>query len=203
MRAMMTGTAPTAGTGPIDEALHDIVARLRDENAALKTRIAALERLADTDALTALPNRRAFVREVERAIARVMRYGATAALMYVDVDNLKAINDAHGHGAGDAVLRHLAVLLRAQLRAGDLVARIGGDEFALLVDPVDAAAAGAKGLAVQAAASAAGFAWQAQTMPIGISVGVTMIEATDTVDLLLARADARMYATKNGQRSER
>jgi diguanylate cyclase (GGDEF)-like protein len=203
MGFVMSEVTSTRNLGFVDEAVRDTIARLLDENETLKARIAALERLADTDQLTPLPNRRALVREAERAIARVARYGTPAALMYVDVDNLKAVNDAHGHAAGDAALNHLAGLLRAELRAGDFVARIGGDEFALIVEPVDAAAADAKASTLGQAAAGGNFIWQGATVSVGISIGVTMIDAADTVDALLARADARMYAAKSGQRSDR
>jgi diguanylate cyclase (GGDEF)-like protein len=199
----MSEVSSTRNLGLVDGAVRDTVARLLDENERLKAQITELERLADSDQLTPLPNRRAFVREAERAIARVARYGAPVALMYVDVDNLKSVNEAHGHAAGDAALNHLAGLLRAELRAGDFVARIGGDEFALIVDPVDAEAADAKAAALRRAATAAAFAWQGVAVPIGISIGIAMIDAADTVDALLARADARMYAAKAGQRSDK
>jgi diguanylate cyclase (GGDEF)-like protein len=203
MNSPMSEVSASSAGHRVDETEKETLARLRDENLALKARIEELEQLADTDPLTPLPNRRAFVREAERAIARAARYGATIALMYIDVDHLKRVNDAHGHGAGDSALRHLAALLRTELRAGDFVARIGGDEFAVLAEPVDPAAAVAKGAALQNRVSSAAFDWHGQGVHLGISVGVTMVEAQDTVDALLARADAQMYAAKNGQRSDR
>lgn len=203
MVCAMSDAAPAHSLGLVDGAVRETLARLLAENEAMKARIAELERLADTDALTPLPNRRAFVREVERAIARVARYGPTIALMYVDVDNLKALNDRHGHGAGDAALNHLAALLRREVRAGDLVARIGGDEFALLVEPVDADSAQAKAAALRQAAESTGFDWLGQSVIVGVSIGVAMITGDDSVDALIARADAAMYGAKNGQRSDR
>jgi diguanylate cyclase (GGDEF)-like protein len=199
----MSEEASSDRLGLVDQAVRETLARLLDENEALKARIADLERLADTDPLTPLPNRRAFVREVERAIARVTRYGTGIAMMYVDVDNLKMINDAYGHGAGDAALNHVAAMLRSGVRAGDLVARVGGDEFALLVEPVDAEAARVKADALRTAAMAGACEWNGQMVAVGVSIGVAMIEADDSVDSLFARADAGMYAAKNGQRSER
>lgn len=189
--------------GLVDEAVRDALARLLGENESLKARVAELERLADTDPLTPLPNRRAFVREVERAIARVARYGTGIALMYVDVDHLKAINDAYGHSAGDAALNHVAALLRNEVRAGDLVARVGGDEFALLVEPVDMKAAQAKADALRRAAQTGVLDWKGHAVNVGVSIGVAIIAADDSVESLVARADAGMYVAKNGQRSER
>lgn len=196
--------------GLVDEAVRTTVARLLDENnvlrstlASVQSRIDELERLADMDTLTPLPNRRAFLRDLERSIARVERYGVSAALMFVDVDDLKALNDAHGHAAGDGALKHIAAVLRRGVRAGDLVARIGGDEFALLVEPVDEAAARAKAATLLAAAAESAFEWTGAAVPVGISIGLAMIEPGDTIDSLLARADARMYETKAAQRSAR
>jgi len=202
-RAMIEEKVPFDRFGLVDEAVRDTLARLLDENAKLKARIAELEHLADTDPLTPLPNRRAFVREVERAIARVARYGTGIALMYVDVDHLKAINDRHGHSAGDAALNHIAAMLRSAVRAGDLVARVGGDEFALLVEPVDAIAAQAKAEALRLAAQSAPLDWNGTPIAVGVSIGVAMIAGDDSVESLVVRADTGMYAAKNGQRSER
>jgi diguanylate cyclase (GGDEF)-like protein len=189
--------------GLVDQAVRERVARLLAENESLRARVEELERLADTDPLTGLPNRRAFMRELDRAIARVGRYQSTIALMYVDLDNLKSANDAHGHAAGDAVLNHVAGLLRSALRAGDFVARIGGDEFALLVEPVDAASAEAKARTLSGAAKSSQLIWNRKVVSIGVSIGVTMIDADDTAQALLGRADAAMYAAKGDQRSDR
>ena len=105
---------------------------LRQENAALRAhvaelegRIEKLERLADSDTLTPLPNRRFFFRAIERAVAQHARHGTPAALLFVDLDLLKEINDAHGHSVGDQALIHTAWILREKVRGSDVVARIG------------------------------------------------------------------------------
>jgi diguanylate cyclase (GGDEF)-like protein len=86
-----------------------------------------------TDPLTALRNRRGFLRAAEGALARSLRNGERAAVVMIDLDRFKAINDAHGHEAGDAVLRGAAEVLLSMLRGGDLAGRLGGEEFALLL----------------------------------------------------------------------
>ena len=177
--------------------------RLRATVIALRARVADLERLADTDTLTPLPNRRAFLREVARAIVRHARRATPAAVMFVDVDSLKAINDAWGHAAGDAALRHVATILRAEVRASDSVARIGGDEFGLLLEGLDAAAARAKADALLAALDAHPLAWGGKAIRIALSPGVATIAPDDTPDAVIARADAAMYAAKAAHRSER
>ena len=185
----------------VDARLAD-VERLAVELAAARARIAELERLADSDTLTPLPNRRAFVREVGRAVQAVARHGTSAAVAYIDVDGLKAINDRWGHGTGDAALCHVATRLRASVRGTDLVARIGGDEFGLVLDRLDERAAAAKAASLVAAVAASPLDIGGATLHIGLSLGLALIAAGDTLDTVLARADARMYAAK-AQRSDR
>lgn len=184
--------------------------RLRDENEALKTaladmraRVVELERLADTDTLVPLPNRRAFVREVDRVIRQVERYGTPAALIYVDLIGLKRVNDAHGHQAGDAMLLHIARALKANLRAADLVARIGGDEFGLLLDHLDEQAAQTKAQALETQLALAPLDLGRMTIKVAISAGLTMIRPDDSAEAAIARADAEMYAARWAYRSAR
>jgi diguanylate cyclase (GGDEF)-like protein len=169
----------------------------------MRARVEELERLADTDTLTPLPNRRVFVREVERVSRQVARYGTPAAVMFVDVNALKAINDAHGHQAGDAALIHVAAILKREVRATDVVARIGGDEFGLLLDHLDEDAAAAKAASLVAVLAGEPLDVGTRQLGVGLSVGLTMIRKDDSVDAILARADADMYAAKAAQRSLR
>ena len=96
-------------------------------------------------------NRRGFERELKRSLAYVKRYGTSAALIYIDLDGFKPVNDRHGHSAGDAVLKAIAAALVRNVRASDVVARIGGDEFAVLLWNVNGANAAAKAGALEAA----------------------------------------------------
>jgi PleD family two-component response regulator len=105
------------------------IERLERELAAAREQLAALEARADVDPLTELPNRRAFERELGRSLAYVKRHGTGVALLYLDLDDFKRVNDRHGHAAGDAVLRAVASVLGRHVRESDVVARIGGDEF--------------------------------------------------------------------------
>jgi GGDEF domain-containing protein len=111
------------------------VAELRQELATTQGRLAELEPLADEDSLAPISNRRAFLRSLARTIGYVERYGAACSLLYFDVNGLKSINDTHGHAAGDAALVHVADLLRSSIRTSDIVGRLGGDEFGVLLDP--------------------------------------------------------------------
>lgn len=172
------------------------------ENAALKARIAELEelaerleRLADSDTLTPLPNRRFFIRSLERAVAQLARHGTPAAVLFIDVDRLKQINDAHGHIAGDRALIHIAWILREKVRASDVVARIGGDEFGVLLEYADEAAAREKAAALREAIKDQPLDG---SIAISVSIGTAAIGPTDTPDAALARADSGMYDVKRG-----
>ena len=179
------------------------IARLNLVIDKMRLRIVDLERLADTDTLTPLPNRRVFVREVERVAHQVTRYGTPAAVMFVDLDGLKTLNDLHGHHVGDAALIHIAQLLKREVRVTDIVARIGGDEFGLLLDHLDEDAAAAKAAALATALSTQPLVIEDKTIALRLSIGVATMTGHDDVAAILARADARMYAVKLAQRSER
>jgi diguanylate cyclase (GGDEF)-like protein len=167
---------------------------------ASRTRISDLEARVDIDPLTDVLNRRGFERELKRSLAYVKRYGTSAALIYVDLDGFKPVNDRHGHAAGDAVLRAIAAVLTRSVRASDVVARVGGDEFAVLLWNVTAAAASAKAAALEAAVYATPVHWVSSTLVVGASVGVALLGPLDTPAAVLERADAAMYARK-GERN--
>ena len=170
--------------------------QLREQLAIAELRIAELERLADTDPLTELPNRRPFMRAIARSIRHLERHGTPAAVLFVDVDGLKAVNDGFGHLSGDAVLLHIARILHREVRASDLVARIGGDEFGLVLDHVAVEAARAKALALGAAVSGAPVTFGDAVIDVRLSIGVAAARIGDTTESLLRRADEDMYAAK-------
>jgi diguanylate cyclase (GGDEF)-like protein len=172
------------------------VVRLAAEVEGSRQRIANLEAAIDIDPLTETLNRRGFERELKRSLAYVKRYGATAALIFLDLDDFKPVNDRHGHAAGDAVLKAIAAALCSRVRASDVVARIGGDEFAVLLWNISAADARAKAAALEAAAYATPVVWGRSTLAVGASAGVTVCGPTDSAAEVLARADAEMYARK-------
>ena len=134
------------------------VERLKAELADAKCRIAELEARADIDPLLDILNRRGFERELGRSRAYLKRYGGAAALLFIDLDGFKAINDRHGHAAGDALLKAVARDLVGHVRASDVVARLGGDEFGVLLwnlGPTQAAAKASQLETLIAAASGA------------------------------------------------
>lgn len=169
----------------------------------LRRKIVELEQLADTDTLTPLANRRAFLRAVDRAIRLADRHQTQTALAFLDVDGLKAINDAYGHITGDAVLLHISERLRSAFRVTDLAARVSGDEFAILLDHVSEDDAQQRiGDLVSAVANDPVRVGQ-KDLSIRLSWGLTMIRADDSVDVAMGRADAAMYRARSAQRSDR
>ncbi len=171
--------------------------RLHATLAEMRSRIAELEQLADTDTLTPLPNRRAFLRRLESVVQYAARHNTPAAILYIDLDGLKKINDDHGHHAGDAVLLHLARLLTENLRATDMVARIGGDEFGLILDHLNEDDAKAKAKALIDYVSTQHIELGAATIEIRVTVGLAMVCAGESVASLIERADAAMYANRH------
>jgi diguanylate cyclase (GGDEF)-like protein len=175
------------------------VGELLERIAALEAALAEAQDLADRDALTPILNRRAFLRELGRAIAFSERYGAPASVAYFDVDGLKAVNDRLGHPAGDAALRWVAERLLAQVRASDAVGRLGGDEFAVLLVQTNGFQAEAKA-AELAAAIAAPEETDAGPAKVSVSWGVAQVRAGLDAEALLAEADAAMYAARADRR---
>jgi diguanylate cyclase (GGDEF)-like protein len=173
---------------------------LKEELLRARARVAELESRVDEDPLTGLLNRRGFERAFERALAYVRRYGATAALLFLDLDGFKAVNDRHGHAAGDWALGRLARLISGHVRASDVAARIGGDEIVVLLWNLRADQAEAKARAIEDLIAASPFEQNGKRFKLGLSAGFTMLAAGDTVEAALARADAAMYARKRERR---
>jgi len=161
-----------------------------------RARISEIEAHIDVDPLTEVLNRRGFERELKRSLAYVKRYGASVALVFIDLDGFKPVNDRHGHAAGDAVLKTVASCLTRHVRASDIVARIGGDEFALLLWNVSGPDAAAKAAALEMAILATPTRFNNATLAVGASAGLAYLGALDSPAEILARADAAMYARK-------
>ena len=169
---------------------------LQQEIGALKNDLAELEQHAYHDALTGLFNRRLFMESLENRIARCQRYGDKCALLFLDVDDLKAINDAHGHAAGDAVLVQLAEILKLHTRTSDVVARIGGDEFGLLLDHLEADQVVDKVAFFIDQFGKADCTYAGRSLLLGAAIGYCFVGPEDTIVDLMSRADAAMYRAK-------
>jgi diguanylate cyclase (GGDEF)-like protein len=178
------------------ERLIEEISALRGKVARLQERVEQLDQLAHQDSLINLPNRRGFMRELERLIARVERYGVKGAMLFVDVDGLKIINDTFGHRAGDEALIQVANMLAKGVRHSDVVARIGGDEFGILLENSDDDAAHETAARLIEQISSCEFMHDGEALPLGVAIGVGMIGALDTAEAVMERADEAMYARK-------
>ncbi|HYC63989.1 MAG TPA: GGDEF domain-containing protein [Reyranellaceae bacterium] len=178
------------------DALLAEVDRLRSEIARLEERVQLLDQLAHQDSLIDLPNRRGFMRQLERLIDRVARYGDSAAMLFVDIDGLKSINDTFGHPAGDEALIQVAEMLVGGVRKGDCVARLGGDEFGILLDQADEASARETAARLVEHVAGSEFCFEGTCLPLSVAIGVGMIESGDCAEAVMARADQAMYAEK-------
>jgi diguanylate cyclase (GGDEF)-like protein/PAS domain S-box-containing protein len=168
----------------------DVTVRLRDR-----------ERLvfrAEHDAVTGIHNRWRFERDLSEQVGRARRYGEQAALVMVDIDGFKQINDVHGHEAGDDVLKQIGAMLKRRLRQTDLVARIGGDEFTVLLPYAGASQAQAVSEVLRGAICETSIALADGTrLYLSVGIGTALIDAqTDSEAAVLAEADRAMYQDK-------
>ena len=169
---------------------------LRRSIDGLNRRLEEAERIADQDALLPIYNRRAFVRELTRIQASVERYGENASLIYIDLNGFKGINDNFGHQAGDFVLAEFSNRLVRSVRETDVVGRLGGDEFGIILSRTAADAATALAGRLPSQLEANPIYWEGQLMEIGMAYGVVAIEAGKLPEQALSEADDKMYAHK-------
>lgn len=160
-----------------------------------------LIRLAETDPLTGLPNRRQFRQALQAEGGRMAREGGSFVLGVFDLDHFKRVNDEWGHDAGDQALVHIGQVVQGQLRAYDLVARTGGEEFVLLLPHTDLAEAGLVVERIQQALIADPFVYGGQARVITISIGMALVNDPATMDQRLRQADAAMYQAKHEGRN--
>ena len=172
------------------------IERLREKVASLEERVRLLDELAHQDPLLSVPNRRGFMRELRGLIARVSRYDEKGAMLFVDIDGLKRINDGFGHRAGDAALIQVASALTNGVRQSDLVARLGGDEFGILLVHADEATARETAARLTAQIEADEIDCDGSKLPLGVAIGITTIERDDEPDAVIERADRAMYERK-------
>jgi diguanylate cyclase (GGDEF)-like protein len=178
------------------------IRRLRSQLAKALSRIDELEASADQDFLLDIPNRRGFERELNRSIAYIKRYHASGALVVLDVDRLKPINDAYGHAAGDEVLKTIVAVLLRHVRSSDVIGRLGGDEFALLLWNLSETDAKAKAASLEQAVDGLSFVFRGRRISAGASAGVAILGSHAEAGKALEEADSAMYVRKAQRRHE-
>ncbi len=172
------------------------VSALKSELAAAQARIDEFQAWADTDFLLNIYNRRGFERELHRSVAYIKRYRARGALIVLDVDGLKPINDTFGHAAGDLVLKGVVAVLMRHVRSSDVVGRLGGDEFGLLLWNLTEVDARAKAAALEDAIDRLTFVFKGRSVVAGASAGIALLGPMDNAAVALEQADRAMYARK-------
>lgn len=195
----MHNQKPVVGEGEADlvRPTHDDILA---ENAALRERVAELEQLVVRDTLTPLFNRRHFMEELERLRVRAERHGTQYGIIYIDVDHLKSTNDRFGHKAGDELLICVADILQSHIRRFDVAARMGGDEFALLLDSLDETEIRAKMQTLKEKVHGCELNFGGARVRPKISLGHAMVDSKIEAADLLALADADMYVQKKAGR---
>ena len=178
------------------------IRRLKGELKQALSRIEELKASANTDFLLEIPNRRGFERLLNRAISYIQRYRAGGALIVLDVDRLKPINDTFGHAAGDQVLKAIVATLSRQIRSSDVIGRLGGDEFALLLWNLSETDAYAKAAALEQAIDGLSFVFDGKTVTTGASAGVAILGSHSEAGRSLEEADCAMYLRKAQRRHE-
>jgi diguanylate cyclase (GGDEF)-like protein len=197
-------TAPASARRPqpVADGAKQTIRRLKAQLTEALKRIEALQASADTDFLLDILNRRGFERELNRSIAYIKRYHANGALIVLDVDRLKPINDAYGHAAGDQVLKAIVAVLSSQVRSSDVIGRLGGDEFALLLWNLSETDARAKAAALEQAVDRLAFVFRGSMITTGASAGVAILGPHAQADKALEEADSAMYVRKAQRRHE-
>lgn len=201
--ATVMGIPESELTPKVRKALQQLMAEvhsLRQELEEARQRVGYLEQLADQDTLAPVLNRRAFVRELGRMAAFEERYGAAGAVLYFDVNDLKVINDTHGHAAGDAVLKRVCEVLLRDTRASDVVGRLGGDEFGVILAQSGLEAAADKAGKLAAAIAAEEVVWDGTPLHVSVAYGTHTLSTGQHADDALKAADQAMYVNKRGGR---
>jgi two-component system, cell cycle response regulator len=187
---------------PVDETLITLVARELSGPLKLAALVEDSKRLADTDGLTGLMNRRAFLQAMRGELPRCDRHGYSLAVLLLDVDHFKSINDKRGHAAGDRVLAALGAMLKREMRLSDSVARWGGEEFVVALTSTDPDGAGLAAERVRSLVEAMDVRTDSdEKIRVTVSVGLATRSSGESLDVVVDRADRAMYRAKAGGRN--
>ena len=183
------------------EGMRERIASLEGETRDLNSKLAAERQIARIDALTGVANRKAFDERLAQEIKRCGREGRPAVLMIWDIDNFKCVNDNYGHRAGDVVIQSVAKCLAGAIRTTDFIARVGGEEFALILGASTGAAALPLAEQMRATVAALRFHFRGTPVPVTASCGIAEFGATDDAERAFERADAALYRAKSAGRN--
>jgi diguanylate cyclase (GGDEF)-like protein len=203
-KVVLARTAPASvrQPQPVSDGAKQTIRRLKAQLTEAEKQIEALQALSDSDFLLDILNRRGFERELRRSIAYIKRYHVSAALIVLDVDRLKPINDAYGHAAGDQVLKAIVAAVLSQVRSSDVIGRLGGDEFAVLLWNLSETDAKAKAALLEQAIDRLAFVFGGSTITTGASAGVAILGPHAEEGKALEEADSAMYVRKAQRRHE-
>lgn len=195
----VTAIPPEEMTPRVQQAIMSLmeeVDKLRRELDATNRRLREMEDMADTDALLPIPNRRAFVRELNRMISFAERYGTPSTLVFIDLNDMKLINDKYGHEAGDKALFHVARLLVDNVRGTDVIGRLGGDEFGVILAQADEQVGTDKAASLAQTIADTPFDLGGETIKMSMAFGTYTFRQGDEPHDALDKADKAMYENK-------
>jgi len=198
-RFSMLGIPEAEMTPAVNLAVSALFEKLDDLNRELsrtKESLSEIERLVDVDCLAPIPNRRAFMRRLSWAITMQERYNHPSTILYFDIDDFKQINDQYGHAAGDLAIRHISQMLNSTMRESDFLARIGGDEFAVIMYYANEDAAKKRGEKIVEKLQKTPFVFNGKHLHVSTAFGYYSIQSGDDAEGALASADMSMYVDK-------
>jgi diguanylate cyclase (GGDEF)-like protein len=198
-RLTMLGIPDGEMTPAVNLAVSALLEKLDDMSRDLsrtKESLAEIERLVDVDCVAPIPNRRAFMRRLAWAITMHERYGHPSTILYFDINDFKNINDEYGHAAGDIAIRHISHLLSTTMRESDFLARIGGDEFAVIMYYANEESARKRGGKISEKLQKTPFVYNGKHLNVTAAYGYYSIKSGDDAESALASADMSMYVDK-------
>ncbi len=199
------GIPPEEMTARVQQAIMGLmeeVDSLRRDLDATQRRLREMEDTADTDVLLPVPNRRAFVRELNRMISFAERYGTPSTLMFIDLNDMKKINDTYGHEAGDQALHHVARLLVEHVRGTDVIGRLGGDEFGVILAQADENVGAQKAQELATLISQHPITFGDEQVRMSLAFGTYTFRSGDEPQDALNKADQAMYENKKEIKGE-
>ncbi|MFW0777376.1 MAG: GGDEF domain-containing protein [Rickettsiales bacterium] len=205
-RLAMLGIPDEQMTAEVRLAVTALLEKLDDVNLDLsrtKEHLAEMERLVDVDPVVPIPNRRAFMRRLSWAINMQERYKHPSTILYFDINDFKQINDQHGHAAGDAAIRHISQLLTNTMRESDFLARIGGDEFAVIMYYAEEDSARQRGAKIAEKLKKMPLKFNGKEIPLSSAYGFYCIQSGDDAEGALSSADTSMYVDKRRTKAAR